>query len=79
MVSHQISLRDDIYNKLKALKRNDESYSDVIDRLIDSKMDKTEILELYGIAGEDDLGLMDSIISSRKEIESTLNKRFTWE
>ncbi|ADD03717.1 DUF217 family protein [Natrialba magadii ATCC 43099] len=33
-MSHQIRLEDDVYERLKATKRDDESFSDAVDRLI---------------------------------------------
>ena len=42
-----ISLSDEAYNLLKSIKRKDESFSDVIKRLIGSKGNLTEILDLY--------------------------------
>jgi len=42
-----ISLSDEAYNLLKSIKRKDESFSDVIKRLIGNKGNLTEILDLY--------------------------------
>lgn len=33
-MSHQIRLEDDVYERIKANKRDDESFSDAVDRLI---------------------------------------------
>ncbi|WP_371806728.1 antitoxin VapB family protein [Candidatus Lokiarchaeum ossiferum] len=35
MASQQISVRQDIYNRLKQVKRENESFSDVIERLLE--------------------------------------------
>ncbi|HME50801.1 MAG TPA: antitoxin VapB family protein [Candidatus Lokiarchaeia archaeon] len=37
MTSTQISIRRDVYEKLKREKQDDESFSDVIERLIEKK------------------------------------------
>ncbi|MHA1109622.1 MAG: antitoxin VapB family protein [Promethearchaeota archaeon] len=79
MTSHQISLRDEVYQRLQAIKKADESYSDVIDRLLEAKSNKESLFKLYGIAGEDELGFADIISSSRREIETSLKNRFSWD
>ncbi|MHA1718815.1 MAG: antitoxin VapB family protein [Promethearchaeota archaeon] len=78
MASHQISIRNDVYQKLKKIKQENESYSDTIERLIEKKGNAEDIKELYGISGEDDLGLIEILKSSRKEIEKGLEIRFTF-
>jgi len=78
MASHQISIRNDVYQKLKKIKQDNESYSDTIERLIEKKGNAEDIKELYGISGEDDLGLIEILKSSRKEIEKGLEIRFTF-
>ena len=77
MASHQISIRNDVYQKLKKIKQDNESYSDTIERLIEKKGNAEDIKELYGISGEDDLGLIEILKSSRKEIEKGLEDRFS--
>lgn len=42
-----ISLSDEAYELLKSIKRNDESFSDVIKRLVGKKGKLTDILDLY--------------------------------
>jgi predicted CopG family antitoxin len=42
-----ISLSDEAYNLLKSIKRRDESFSDVIKRLIGNKGNLSELLDLY--------------------------------
>ena len=50
MTSTQISIRRDVYEKLKRAKQDGESFSDVIDRLIDEKSNVEDFLSCYGIA-----------------------------
>lgn len=76
MASHQISIRDNVYQKLKKIKQENESYSDIIERLLSSKGNVEDLKELYGISGEDDLGFQDILDSSRKEIQISLKNRF---
>ncbi len=76
MASHQISIRDNVYQKLKKIKQENESYSDIIERLLSSKGNVEDLKELYGISGEDDLGFQDILDSSRKEIQIALKNRF---
>ncbi len=76
MVSHQISIRDDVYQKLKKLKKDDESFSDLIDRLSCKVKSTQETLEdLNGIAGSDDLEIKKLIIENRTMFEKNFQKR----
>ena len=77
MASHQISIRDNVYQKLKKIKQENESYSDTIERLLSNKGNVEDLKELYVILGEDDLGFQDILNSSRKEIQKALEIRFT--
>lgn len=77
MASHQISIRDNVYQKLKNMKQENESYSDIIERLLSNKGNVEDLKELYGILGEDDLGFQDILKSSRKDIQKALETRFT--
>ena len=69
MASHQISIRNDVYQKLKKNKQENESFSDTIERLLSKKGNVEDLKELYGILGEDDLGFQDILKSSKKEIQ----------
>lgn len=46
MASKNISIREEVYNKLKEIKREDESFSDLFLRLLNSQ--KQDINELFG-------------------------------
>lgn len=76
MASHQISIRNDVYQKLKKNKQENESFSDTIERLLSNKGNVEDLKELYGISGEDELGFQDILNSSRKEIQKALEARF---
>ena len=78
-----ISIKEDVYENLKRLKKPDESFSDVISRLINSR--KKDPLKHFGIAR--DLGdefnddFENAIIQAKKEDSSKNEKRTkeSWE
>ena len=51
MASKTISIRDDVYKSLKDARREEESFSDVIGRLL--KKDKTDLSEYFGALKDD--------------------------
>lgn len=53
MPSKTISLSEDTYNRLARAKGDDESFSDVIDRLLGE--DEHPLYELVGLLDDDDL------------------------
>ncbi len=76
MASHQVSIRDDVYQKLRKLKKDNESFSDLIDRLSSRAKGTWDLLEeLNGIAGSDDLELEKLIIENRSTLEKNFKKR----
>jgi predicted CopG family antitoxin len=54
MSSKNISVRDDVYRALKNAKGPDESFSDVIDRLLDDGRDGHPLERLEGTLSEDE-------------------------
>ena len=64
-----IVLRDEVYNKLSKMKREGESFSDVILRLLEEKREKSlEVLERYaGLLAESDL--FEIVMKERKSFE----------
>jgi predicted CopG family antitoxin len=46
MASKNISIKDDVYNLLRDAKREDESFSDLIERLLTK--DKADLSEYFG-------------------------------
>ena len=46
MASKTISIRDDVYSLLKGAKREDESFSDAIERLL--KKDRVDLPQYFG-------------------------------
>ena len=63
MASKNISIRYDVYNLLKGAKRDEESFSDVIERLL--KKDKIDLSEYFG-------ALKDSPLRDKIEADSKL-------
>lgn len=55
MSSKNISVRDDVYRALKHAKGEDESFSDVIDRLLSSSEGEHPLYGLVGTLDEDEI------------------------
>ncbi|MEX2715863.1 MAG: antitoxin VapB family protein [Candidatus Sigynarchaeota archaeon] len=75
MASKTICIKNDVYNRLVSLKREDESFSDFLQRLIDIVESKTNnretiLKEVFG-SGKEDIpdGLLDSFHGIRGEID----------
>jgi len=71
MASKTISIRDDVYNLLKGAKRDEESFSDVIERLV--KKDKTNLSEYFGALK--DSPLLDKIEADSKRVREMARSR----
>ncbi|PSP50715.1 hypothetical protein BRC67_09040 [Halobacteriales archaeon QH_3_68_24] len=55
MGSKNISVRDDVYRALKAAKGEDESFSDVIERLLRSREGEHSLYGLVGMLEDEEL------------------------
>ena len=83
MASQQISIKQEVYNRLKRAKKSHESFSDTIERLLvfDSNVDK--ILNTIGLAvtEEDDDPIekiiLDTYSRSRSEFRKNFNSKFS--
>ena len=62
MGTKNIRLDEDVYARVKAAKRDDESFSDTIDRLIGGGT----ILDLYGLSSEETVAEMRTAINEAK-------------
>ncbi len=71
MASKTISIRDDVYKLLKDAKREKESFSDVIERLL--KKDKIDLSEYFGALKEDPI--LDLLESDSKRIREMARSR----
>lgn len=56
MSSKNISVRDDVYRELAEEKASDESFSDVIHRLIAARRGEHPLYDLVGVLDEEDAG-----------------------
>jgi predicted CopG family antitoxin len=76
MTSIQISIKKEIYEKLKALKKNDESYSEIIERLMNGQGNLQDVIKCYGIArGENEKEIHDAYQDAQKIIRETIKSR----
>jgi len=71
MASKTISIRDDIYKMLKDAKKEEESFSDVIERLL--KKDKVDLSEYFGTLKDDPL--LDRLEADSKRIREMARSR----
>lgn len=67
MASKTISIRGDVYKLLKDARREDESFSDVIERLL--KKDKTDLSEYFGSLKDNPL--LDALEEDSRKIRAT--------
>ena len=71
MASKNISIRDDVYKLLKDSRRDEESFSDVIERLL--KKDKINLSEYFGsLKGNP---LLDKLDADSKRIREMARPR----
>lgn len=59
-MSHQIRLEDDVYERIKANKRTDESFSDAVERLIGGR----SLRDLRDVFDEDQVSEMREAIEA---------------
>ncbi len=71
MGTKTISLADDAYERLKAHKREGESFSDVVRRLTDS----TDLMEYHGILSEETGEELEEIVQNRREARNAERER----
>lgn len=71
MGTKTISLADDAYEKLKAHKREGESFSDVVRRLAGG----VTLSEYYGVLDEDTASELEGILEGRRESRSETHRR----
>ena len=64
-MSHQIRLEDDVYERIKANKRDDESFSDAVDRLIGGR----SLRDLRNVFDEDQVSEMRDAIEAADQAD----------
>lgn len=75
MGTKNISIRDEVYRKLKASKREDESFSDAIDRLLASREGDHPLYDLVGILDDEEAErLRDRAGEFREQFDEDLNR-----
>ena len=75
MGTKNISIRDEVYRKLKSSKREDESFSDAIDRLLASREGEHPLYDLVGILDEDEAErLRDRANDFREQFDEDVNR-----
>jgi predicted CopG family antitoxin len=72
MGTKTISIRDDVYRLLKESKRENESFSDVIERLL--KKEKPDLSIFFGALKDSEL--LDEIEEDSKRIRASARSRF---
>ncbi len=78
MVSHQISLRDEVYQRLKAERRPGESFSDAVDRLLASRGNFQDVIDLFGVAAdEEEESFLEAFRESKNEFRAQFELRFS--
>lgn len=71
MASRNISIKENVYDMLNNTRRNDESFSDVIERLI--KKDKKDLSEYFGTLK--DSPLLDKLEADSRKIREMARPR----
>ncbi|USZ67179.1 antitoxin VapB family protein [Halorussus salilacus] len=75
MGTKNISIRDDVYRKLKDSKQEDESFSDAIDRLMASREGDHPLYDLVGMLDDEDAErLRDRTERFRERVEEDMRR-----
>ncbi|MHA1619508.1 MAG: antitoxin VapB family protein [Promethearchaeota archaeon] len=78
MTSKNISIKKETYDKLRALKGESESFTEVIEQLIrDSKKIGNNLGRFFGTWKDDPVITPEMIRSNRAELNDQLRKRFS--
>lgn len=77
MVSKQISIRKEIYNRLKNQKKENKSFSDVIKRLLDNQSNFEKVRQCFGISKDLQDEFVDEFKHAGKEMREMIKKRVT--
>ena len=74
MGTKTVGLQDDVYKRLKARKRDDESFTDLVDRLLDESTANWR--EGFGTLPEDEADELERVVTeSRSRTSEGLSKR----
>lgn len=64
MGTKTIGIRDDVYKRLRAQKREDESFTDLIDRLIDES--SSEWRDTFGTLSDEEQGELAALVQQSR-------------
>jgi predicted CopG family antitoxin len=77
LASKNISIRKETYDKLRALKKESESFTEVIEQLLhDTKKIGNNLEQFFGMWKEDSIITLEMIKTNRAELNKQLLKRF---
>jgi predicted CopG family antitoxin len=68
MGTKTIGLRDDVYERLKAQKRNDESFTETVERLLDEST--TDWRDGFGTLSEGDQAELEQVVADSRTLTS---------
>ncbi len=77
MVSKNISIRKVLYDRLELHKKPGESFSDVIERLLDKQKDERDIMKCFGLWSNIPENLIAEMREHNKEMRQAFTERFT--
>lgn len=76
IASKNISIKEETYKKLVNMKQNNESFTDIIEKLIDlSKMTNQNIKQFFGAFKSNPFMEIEDVKSNRDEVNKSLEKR----
>jgi predicted CopG family antitoxin len=75
MASKQISIREDIYDRLKSQKEENESFSDVIKRLLNNQSNFEKVKQCFGLSKSLPEEFVDEFRKASKETREMIKNR----
>ena len=69
MRTKTISIREDVYETLKSMKREDESISDAVERLISYKKREANLVDFFGVLKDSEV--LKGLEEDTKKIRAT--------
>lgn len=76
MATKTIGLHEDVYEALKARKRSDESFTDLVDRLLDES--SSDWRDGFGTLPDDEAEELERVVTtSRSQLSDALEERQT--
>ena len=78
MTHKTIDVSEEVYKKLKEKKENNESISDVIERILDIREEpKKDIRKAFGLWKDLPKEILEIMESAHKEMREEINRRFS--